>query len=1327
MANMASSGWNFGISDFLYNRAAPQKFKDAEEKFAYFYNEYIRADHDASEPLKNALSQIILILENREQSGRFSNDEGEIDTLIGNLHVIATSTKPEEIFPSVDEEGRARIQQECRELIEILGEMISPSMDNPEESAMIAKFQQVFLSLEAEKHKQQGPLAKGWDFITRRIAAEYRNRIGQADHATKAKQNAAIQHPLMRLLNLLGAEKGTHYPRERQVELSNALFDLSNSGEFFAQVAEGVDVSTQTNIEVFNHVSTFIHRKVHAEHVALRGHLVALSAQAEEVYQVSLFDLAFPDRSATLRETKIAVGRRILASQAQVDIGEDHNVDVPPSTALTAAIAQEHHPLAKMVTAARATYRLDTILLETNEDRKSAEALWMAIAHHEETQKCTALRGQFLEDRTTQNLPTQFDLLISFLERQPQLLPDGGGALMGELTEMIVQWTDLARVAMLQERGADQVEINRQFELVMQQTRKGNHLEAIRMAQRLVEGSPLGLRMWDGEEAASAGSFLGNALHDINSVVPPRAPPKSSGEVRKKLGVGENEEIDWDKAWNKVIDTERQNLVTNTCDVTAFNISMTYVVGRSSDERKDLYDKLVSAIDDVAGESGNFDGGDLEDRVRRALSSIGGSTSDESIEKIMIALDEVKGADYDNDRKRKELHETLYFSLLWEHLDQSEDLNFLTKLAGHSILVVVHKLLQFFIRPFTESLLNMLRRDIILPSNGALTETHLSPIRTIGNALDSFSDAKKAWAGLKEKQARGEIHVHPERSLLGKDEIEGVGIVLDDPIYYHGYDPKEVDLEFGYRAVDELLEVAHFCERTKSWHETISHNANRPLIEEPDGNFQEWVNTIGVAIKKVISIIPHLFVYAIHLCLKVLEMLFNFLAKQLAKWAIWNWDIVTVLLDQMTNSLFKSTTHAPVVDELLLDQLKELEEHIRHDSQEERAGMLGHESPLVKRQMQEAFAKLFEAIEIDSKDTAQEVNDSGTNPLTKWGKIQLKSNLKELLSSLLIVSSQSFLNREQMNEVLLKTLTSANEGLRGQTAALKPDEMQKLREDLGGREPTTQEIEQRSRQNQAKLQSEIQEKLNTILENGVNPAIQRTIEGTLKGPSDHLLEYVGWMERRLFSSPGQELATENNILQTLRSDLQNLRDNREEKHLRDVHGHFSSFIQEYVAKQANLDRSRIPNGLKLNRLFHHNLAEDRNPENERSLKKHFKDLTDQMVALVRTPEEAQIAAMELTLNQLETTLKEQREEISKIKRAEQSRVEGMHQGFTGVVRRVIEEVKDEAQREITPIAQKALNYQIRRLSSQSQGLAQNPVIIRHVTRNLMLSFVEARA
>lgn len=1393
-----------------------QGVRDTAGQLDALYKQYLIMDQEATVPLKEALASVRALMDHHVKTGSLDGEEGLIEETIRSLSVIIASETPQRIFPSPAlEEAAARehaqgIQRRCQPLAQNLRDFISVGLVKPEVPVIARQLQEVYETLDIEKRKQVGPIARGMDAIIKRVHEEYQKATGQAEQAAEARRSASNQHPLLKLLGLLGSYENhaAFLEDRRQIDLYNALFELNNYGTHFEGILEHVLEEGRlpaSNPAIFKKISNFLRKKIHHGAVQTREQMrplhmavynraalledivpqgvqdggdggkrawakeyikgeIAEDGQLAECVRIAreetkfrqlalftcryrqlkltqsepqqkalklhIFALAFPAENGVVEETRLQRAQRVINGN------DAPTVDSP---ALRHAIAQMTlHNLENEEDRIRFGASVIPLNAEavggdwpsTPSEKGLAEAMWLAVAHFEDLQKCEELHQQLRgaqECRIT-DLPTQLDILISILEKEPQLLEDGGERMLAELSQIILGWVNLAVREMKNYRNADETEIDRKFEKVTQLIAKGKYLDGIRLAQRLIEESPVGLRMWREEQVASPKDLFSATLEDFRTVSAPIKPPKSQAEVKRKLGIAEEAPVgDWDAAWETVIEKERHKLVRNSCDFTAFNVALRYVMGFSAEERESVYKKLLESLEAVAGRNRNYNGPDLRERVKQAIASVckkfPHEITDESVEKILIALDEVRNAGYDAERTAKELHETLYFSLLWEVIDHANPNSIIPssvmKLAGHGLLVIMHKLLEFFIRPFAESLLQAIQRDVILPTNGALTETHLNPIKSLGKALDSYTSAKKAWSELKSDQAKGHVTALAERTLIGKDEQEAMEIILDNPAYYHGYDPREIDLEVGYLAVDHFLQVTDFSKTTEAWHELISYNAQRPLIASPSTPLEEWINTIGGLMMRVISIIPHAVIYTLHFCLKVVETLINFLAKQLAKFAIWKWDIVTNLLEEMTKSLFKESYHTPVLDELVLDQLKELERQILQDSQEERGGMLEHESPLIKRQIREAFANLFEAIEIDSKDTSQEVDDHGLNPTTKWAKIQLKSNLKELLTSLLVVSSQSFLHKEQMHELLLKVLTTANDGLRGKTTMLKPEELQALREELG-REPSAGEIERRARHIHGRLQGEIEGRLNNILENGVNPVISRTIDQGLKGPSDMLLDYIAWMERRLFSYPGRGLASERNIIHMLREDLEGFNGKNpteQDDVLRKIHGDYTTFIQEFIAKQSNIDQERIPNDLKLN-LF---IRTDLHPILE--------ELTPELMHFIgrREGRPEAIVRIQALLKRLEDKLIEKRESFNKIKRAEQSRVEGMRKGFGGFVQAAVDVGKGLVHDQVTPYAQRILNGQIRGLADKSRGLYQNPVLVKHIIRYQMLGWVEGRA
>lgn len=956
----------------------------------------------------------------------------------------------------------------------------------------------------------------------------------------------------------------------------------------------------------------------------------------------------------------------------------------------------------------------DFILAKLNTDHsardavkdQTGEAKWKALAKYEGLRSIYSdiekLKKASDEGSSVRALSSQFELLISILEKQSLLVGEEGGNTLKTLSETIYGWLGLA---LKEIREASPTNINyivKKFHEVKRLHKNEKYLESIRLAQRLIEDS-IGEKLWDPKEIASPLSSLQLLLNDFNSVSAPRSPPKSE-EVRKEFKritdqpnqMPVNEA--WDKAWDGVIQGKRHELVTNICEISAFKISMQYILGKSSDERDRIYKKVDESLVKIAGENGNYDGDNFEDRIKTALVIITNrphlDIPQASVDKITGALNMIRNIHYSGNREKRELHKTLYFCLLKEVIDSDANISSLSKMAGNLVLNVIYKILELFIQPFSEALLERFKEYMIDSSNGTLTEVHLAPIKALGCSLGSYSTAKKAWPDLKNRQVNGKDMPHEKRILVGKTTKVAMERILDNSLYYHGYEPMELDREAGYVAVDRFLNVVDFMKCSEEWHSTINRRAKAPLIKDPETRLQVFVNSFGILIKRILSLLPHTIVGSIRFCLKILELLINFLAQQLAKFAIWKWDIISNLITDITDSLFKGSYNSPVIDELSLDQLKLLDRKILHDSDEEGGGISNNEFSLRKKDLREFFAKFIETVDIVNKDTTQEVSNAGSNLLTAPIKLQIKNILKEHLSSLFLASSELILEKKQMNDLLLTILTSATEGMRG-TASSNDDEKQ-------------------ARKIHGEKQIQIRKHLSNIRRNGVNPLVSRIINQIFTSSSDMLLDYIEWLERRLFSS---DQDPKRNIILMLKNDLKGFARKTEEEQdvlLRKIEEEYTTFLQGFIAKQSNMDdHEQITNSLKINSFIGN------------AVKPKVKKLTDKLTSFIEIKEGriAKIPEIQRLLKDFEQP--KLREKLMIIKEAEKLNIKDRQSGIQGKVQTLADMCRDGARNIITPYAQQLINKLVKRQTKNSRELFQQPDLLRHILRYQLLNFVRA--
>ncbi|MCB1081233.1 MAG: hypothetical protein KDK69_05360, partial [Chlamydiia bacterium] len=277
-----------------------QGVRDTAGQLDALYKQYLIMDQEATVPLKEALASVRALMDHNVKTGSLDGEEGLIEETIRSLSVIIASETPQRIFPSPAlEEAPARehaqgIQRRCQPLAQNLRDFTSVGLVKPEVPVIARQLQEVYEVLDIEKRKQVGPIARGMDAIIKRVHEEYQKATGQAEQAAEARRTASNQHPLLKLLGLLGTYENhaAFLEDRRQIDLYNALFELNNYGTHFEGILEHVLEEGRlpaSNPAIFKKISNFLRKKIHHGAVQTRE-------------QMDLLHMAVYNRAAVLED-----------------------------------------------------------------------------------------------------------------------------------------------------------------------------------------------------------------------------------------------------------------------------------------------------------------------------------------------------------------------------------------------------------------------------------------------------------------------------------------------------------------------------------------------------------------------------------------------------------------------------------------------------------------------------------------------------------------------------------------------------------------------------------------------------------------------------------------------------------------------------------------------------------------------------------------------------------------------------------------------------------------------------------------------------------------
>lgn len=1287
---------------------------------------------DKTEPdtalLNHVIVQLTLLSQNPDPAGL--------------LYPQIVRAKPASTSDYVQQEEQKEIEakksiaiQKARELLfnsvsPLLLELVNfqtPSMSDQRNAAgTLERLGKLTKELKEIAQEQRSLLAKVIHTITTIVTETLRDQW-TAIKSTKGEAFTVNQHPLMELLAMMGGfqRQKVYLESDKRRALETALRKLDTQCPNFKGVYEFVASKNNgqlpyRDLQAFHQQITQFLRatvlpKLNKNETYLQVANFALRRKAELIEMAKLEaaqqkERAFQDQNQKLGKAYIDIGQDSVVGRLTNALGAttsaaekrdraykesvnaladeeerinealDNKIQEIESNQLWSSIEQSKVKFGKSLCEGTSQNvpndYFDEIVLN--------EILWKAIAFQEQKAVWETLKDGLAkkENKDPKTIIRSLDEALEYLERYASIeegIEESEKVKSVELArDYILDWMDFAKIQMVQfeQNTWEKAKIDAAFREGVERLRKGEVILGVKYIQNFIRESNYWKNLWS--VSPSPLGLLSNPFTEFCEVTPPPKPPKCAGAVKEVLGKAS------DTPWNDNMLSEANQLekgyvLDNALALACFEF-VAHLIALNEDKTAS-YRRLMTALDELKKLK-------VTEDQDQALTQILGRFFNRGIEAVKDkkTIDAMKRSLRLLPNDVKERHKQLYFLLINLLVGEKSSGYSPAAWVAWSFYPLVYDLVELFIRPFTESVLGEVNQ-LLQNTSGTLDTKHLVPVVGVTKALSTYMRAMESWE--KQLEAQDSRRASPGKVLSGtKDDLR---ILLDRADRYEGMTPEQITLRMGYALVRQI-KLPDYSSVIAASIEGVKKFAWTARV----GN--KFLNIPIVGVQMVIASPVYLGFNVMYFVVKIITACINVAVQQTANLYLWKTNKIGQIMDQALESVFIDAESAPILDTLLLEQLedllKELEKGTPPENPKTAAG-----DDRNKQVISEALQHLFEAIELDKYDSLNTFKSRPQSGAIFDAKKLGYEQLKKLLSTVLVNTSKSLLQKEQIDALLFELFRIANEGLRGgKTVVLT----QQQRADFGKKvsNPTDDQIQQEAQRIARENIEKIPKVLAQIRKQAVNPAIDKQIDSSLQTNSQLLLDYIGWLQSRLLSQV--ETGQGRNIIHFIKGKLEVFSSSNTGKDeiLRDIHFAYAKFLQELIEFQTQLDGKPSPNSPELNQLILSDLASP------------IKELTDVLKAFIQNPGQ-KLAECKEKLRALEEVQARLSVMLSRIEEAEKTRVLGMHAGIEGIVRSRIAEsfhpLKDAAKQTAHTIVQWETDNKVDEL----RGVYKNKTLVKH--------------
>ncbi|GAB4190566.1 MAG: hypothetical protein Tsb0015_11890 [Simkaniaceae bacterium] len=408
---------------------------------------------------------------------------------------------------------------------------------------------------------------------------------------------------------------------------------------------------------------------------------------------------------------------------------------------------------------------------------------------------------------------------------------------------------------------------------------------------------------------------------------------------------------------------------------------------------------------------------------------------------------------------------------IWKRTDIGGIQKFFTWIAVRSHLIswIIEKTASRFLN----NLVTRLRGDISEIQLQPLKPLSLAPIQ---NMTDFFSSHQKIL----------EAFANDDSGGLRRDKF--IKRKMDDPKFNHGYKGSELYQASGRVLVDQFLPGFSLTDPLKKASESL----------------WVWSSSGDSTFIKVAKFFPAIACQAVLFAIRgpaeILNWGVNKIFNRITKTFVVNADLLKTLVKSTKNSLYKKSQYTPEIDQLLLDQLKEVWEILQSNQRDESIQDANPErtSLILKELVKNAFNTLDMRKYLTQNEMRNflQNKDLSTRLRESFDELFMDDTVESIVRLLLVVY-QSVINEKQLEKQMANAFEIANKSIIEAETVLSE-------EDKKRKESEYQQTEQL-----------IEHYLDRILRFTVHKAIQKKVDELGLKHQEESDKYVNWIQSKL--------------------------------------------------------------------------------------------------------------------------------------------------------------------------------------------------------------------
>lgn len=956
---------------------------------------------------------------------------------------------------------------------------------------------------------------------------------------------------------------------------------------------------------------------------------------------------------------------------------------------------------------------------EDDQALKGAELVWMATAHYQQLQELDRIRVR-VTTSTEGPLPIE-DILLNLNEviralkiNKDLIGKDQAEKLTKELVEPIQDWITLSHAFCRHEKGnaIEQKEVDELFEPISRDIRAGNYFDAFKQLKVLLEKSPLLTKRLLERTDTQHLDRLGHAFNLFLKENPPQKTSQAHREILATLGLEENAPVT-KEVLSQGVEHQRTTLISNVLVLLSYKFLNIIFKGwgQRKPEIAQDYKKYREAMDTLA--RGNFNLENVQPAMNTLLegSSLSAVEKAQCIANVRGTITELK-ISYASTLGTPAGNKTILIKTIPAVLSALVKAN----TQGHELeshvarlfLPIFLAIVDLFIEPFSKTLIERFTNDVILESNGTLTEWHLKLFKGLNSGLATYNTGVAAWPRIVQENVRGQPDVPPHlRYVDGGEQQTAMKQILNTPRLYGGLRPDQIDQKGLYMCVDEYLHVANHCQDI----DTLFRQLNERLFEKSHDN--PLLNGMAFGVKGLLSLLPYTYAWGYFIILKTSEILINFSLQQVAKFAIWYTQAGTNFLMQALNTTVQSSSYTTALDKILLEKLKDLltdlERHVKLAKSEKKGAKSVNDEPI--RALISNLKTTLVTIQCDTSDDSRDHQKAleGLKALETFVTDQVKDNV----SPIIIRTIESFLHQESMLLALYRGLELANKGVREETEPLTEAQMEELQRETRENQPTEADIKEKIDRIHDGLKDEMGKVLKKILETAAHPSIDRAIDDFAKQPGQVVSETISWLEKALYSENSN--GGSENVINKLEEDFRRLDGGGgHDTALHHIYETYSQFIKVFREHEEDLKRHQSYNGILLTRDVLNIIAEP------------LDSLTMTLTEVMRAPRDNEKKqALGIALNGIKDAVGRNRPHLNGVKESETTSHAERHRGMLGRTVGSSEVALAMIKGKAKPVVHDGMKTAVEFLTRSVMKIPRNPVFVVHGVRKIIHESVKA--